>query len=611
MTLREQLLKERKNLIKKDILDKKDQDLLLQIDLKLLDMEDVDVLDNTIRWDNGKTTVLYYPEAKATNDQVEVLVDGKLMIPKVKWNLRDNMAAREKFQKKLGGWDNNFDYNALIEINKLITSSVGCVCSVDTSEIKENKNNNYTPIADGDMDDITLIHPALDFTEDKMYIGANYPAQDSDGNVDLMPFIIHNNSTLSIPELAQHGIKLTKQPMVYKKFFTLITPDSYTQPTYPTLRSCFEAIKNELDTYIEFSEASNPTLISLWVLGTYMHKMFNSYPYISLLGYKGTGKTKVMDVCSLMAFNGTTSVGISAPALFRGTDLLSWTLFFDEAELFSSGKKKSNRAEELTPLILNGYRRGGLVPRVGSKEGGFKLEFFHTYCPKMFASTEEMDWILESRCIQVVMRPACKGGVGEIELNEHAENWEHIRTDILLACLKEWKTVKEIYYNADNDTNLDNRDYEIAKPLLSIAKYISDEVYNEIKEYLEESNISKSDDVHQRSEFYILKALVSLDRWNDLLDSYTITNKVSELKGGTKPEWMNSTWLGKNLKKFNFVFEKPRSGKGYNYIFEKMHVYNACIRFGIDPVKLYEEYHPEPVQIKSDDQNMNSLGAFA
>jgi hypothetical protein len=548
-----------------------------------------------IEWIKDNITVLYSIGNKGSEDMVAVTNNSKPLIVRVKFNLRENESARSTFERKLKGLLKPEDF---IELYQKI--SVGCVGSVDSVDYNDTPKisiNNYVPL--GVDDDFIYIHPALDFVNDKMYVGVNLTAKDSDGNVDLMPFIVKNNDLISIPSLPEYSIKVLKQPMVYKRFFKIFSTPTYvsTQPTdatQPTLQisDCFIQIKQQLDKYIEFSDPTSSTLLAVWIIGTYIYKVFNAYPYISLLGYKGTGKTKVMDVCSFMAFNGTTSVGISPSALFRGTDSLSWALFFDEAELFKAGDKRSKRAEELMPLILAGYKKGGLVPRIGSKETGFKLEFFNTYCPKMFASTEEMDWILESRCIQVVMRPAFKGGAGEREPDEFNIEWEDLRTSILYACLHEWTKIRDTYFTLVNDTSLTNRDYELTKPLLSIAKYINEDVYNEIKKYMEQTTSDKTGDNLERSEFYILKALVALDQWEDIIEAHTIIGKVNELKGGFKPEWMNTMWLGRNLKKLNFPFEKPRSSRGFSYIFKKENVYNACRRFGIDAEVLNKEFRP-------------------
>ena len=55
---------------------------------------------------------------------------------------------------------------------------------------------------------------------------------------------------------------------------------------------------------------------------------------------------------------------------------------------------------------------------------------------------------------------------------------------------------------------------------------------------------------------------------------------------------MTSTWLGRQLKKLNFPFEKPRTSRGFSYIFNKENVYNACRRFGIDADVLNKEFRP-------------------
>ena len=45
------------------------------------------------------------------------------------------------------------------------------------------------------------------------------------------------------------------------------------------LTYCFEDVKNVLQMFIDMEEKYHD-IISLWIIGTYFHKQFNSYPYL-------------------------------------------------------------------------------------------------------------------------------------------------------------------------------------------------------------------------------------------------------------------------------------------------------------------------------------------
>ena len=45
------------------------------------------------------------------------------------------------------------------------------------------------------------------------------------------------------------------------------------------LNYCYEDIKNIIETYLDLEE-KHYNLISLWIIGTYFHSKFNTYPYL-------------------------------------------------------------------------------------------------------------------------------------------------------------------------------------------------------------------------------------------------------------------------------------------------------------------------------------------
>jgi len=52
---------------------------------------------------------------------------------------------------------------------------------------------------------------------------------------------------------------------------------------------CYEDIINILKTYVDLNEKHYP-IIALWIVGTYVHKEFITYPYLYLNAMKGEWK---------------------------------------------------------------------------------------------------------------------------------------------------------------------------------------------------------------------------------------------------------------------------------------------------------------------------------
>src|SRR3989344_8104587 len=57
----------------------------------------------------------------------------------------------------------------------------------------------------------------------------------------------------------------------------------------------FHPIHLILDSVIDFHNPVFATIITLWIMGTYLSPIFDAYPYIFLSGTRGSGKTKVLE----------------------------------------------------------------------------------------------------------------------------------------------------------------------------------------------------------------------------------------------------------------------------------------------------------------------------
>ena len=78
-----------------------------------------------------------------------------------------------------------------------------------------------------------------------------------------------------------------------------------------TVNHILNEIENELRKYIELAEDEREyTLISLWIIGTYLQPIWISYPYIGISGAKRTGKSKLLKFIEMLAFNALFSTNI-------------------------------------------------------------------------------------------------------------------------------------------------------------------------------------------------------------------------------------------------------------------------------------------------------------
>lgn len=194
-----------------------------------------------------------------------------------------------------------------------------------------------------------------------------------------------------------------------------------------------------IDRHMEFSLTGQLEFIAAWIFGTYLIAVFYAYPYVYVYGVKRTGKTKLLHIVKLTAFNAKKSSSISTPSIFRLIHETISTLCFDEEEKLARGE----RASEWRAVILSGYKRGDMVFRVEG-EKTFRVLGFETYSAKIFANIAGIEDVVADRTIPFIMQRAV-GPKGDVEVHPDDPEWRRVRTLPALTALAHHSEVKEIY----------------------------------------------------------------------------------------------------------------------------------------------------------------------
>lgn len=334
--------------------------------------------------------------------------------------------------------------------------------------------------------------------------------------------------------------------------------------------------------YIDFPDHELHTLMALWTLGTYVFPLFEAFPYINLYGVKESGKSRTGTVASLLSFNGRQTVGISPSSLFRGIDGLRWSLVLDEAELFSkNANKNSSRREEIMPLVLEGYKRGATVPRINTAEKRMVMEEFETYCPKILASTEELGHILGSRTLPIIMRPNTAGSdVAERSIKDTDPSWQKLRDECYMFGLFHWDQIQEVYESIKNETKFKGRDWELVKPILTLAKYVGNDTYKTMINLINNLLKHRTETKSNLMIYHLLKCVYEREPWKEYITLTDIRRSLEAELGEHK--WLNNTWIGNNIVKLSLQFDKKRRSGSYVYMFYKKNCEDLIRRHGIE-----------------------------
>jgi len=333
----------------------------------------------------------------------------------------------------------------------------------------------------------------------------------------------------------------------------------------------FEVIKNMgYKRFLYFQNDLWYDVHSLWDIATYFFQLFNTFPIMELRGVSGTAKSKTMNVSRLFTLNPTSiMVNPSEASLFRVTHSKRPTKYIDEAEklfMFIGGQWQSSPVVE---LINGSYTKGSSVPRLEKQGNDFKVVYYQCYSPAMIGSIAGLRDATETRAITHIMTKALDKDLrGELEVEDYIEEqiYQKIRNNLYLFTWENWQKVEEIYKSLQIK-HLKKRDFQIWKPLLTIAKIINDNLYNRVLDFaIKISEQRKQDFIPEGTmDYKILEILKNhLDRGESLIYIKAITDKFNEFRKEDK-KIANKT-ISAHLDKIGFkdFREKNRNGSHLN-----------------------------------------------
>jgi len=182
---------------------------------------------------------------------------------------------------------------------------------------------------------------------------------------------------------------------------SLSASDEETKEAKQKVGKAYEDIQRVIEFYMDMPLESIK-VVALWIVSTYFHNRFNTFPELYFNAMRGSGKTRILNIISHLAYKGGGKVqtGARESLLFRTPK--HHTLVFDEME--SIGSKEQATLRE---YFNSCYKRGGVVSRTKKvkKEDGetFEIEEFEPFKPIVMANIWGMDDVLENRCISIVL----------------------------------------------------------------------------------------------------------------------------------------------------------------------------------------------------------------
>jgi len=216
-------------------------------------------------------------------------------------------------------------------------------------------------------------------------------------------------------------------------------------------------------------------LLAAWALGTYVYRVFRVFPYLALHSPdKRCGKSRVLDLLSLLAFNASSRIVHPTEAqVFRAPSRNGGTLLLDEVEALKNAGKENFAG--LLSVLNSGFERGGSVSRLKkTADGDFPEQVFETYCPRALAGINKLAGTLEDRSVIIVMqRKLAREETERFSPARLEADAQSLRDRCYLFALTHAADLAAVYDRADSTfpalAPLDDRARDLWEPLASIV----------------------------------------------------------------------------------------------------------------------------------------------
>jgi len=379
------------------------------------------------------------------------------------------------------------------------------------------------------------------------------------------------------------------------------------------VRKIYPRLIEIIDTYLDM-DMDKIKVVALWIIGTYMHKQFSTFPRLFFNAIKGSGKSRLLKLLEALCWNGKIQVNLSEAVLFRTAS--QRTTLFDESEQMRSKDKQA-----LRELLNSGYKKGGKIERmrkVTGKEGEkYEIDSYEIYSPCALANINGLDSVLADRSITIILEKSidpskvnlaedfdtnrtildvkkalkyavecrvCSVGLqknntpideawNSYTLTTHTTNPTHPtlytlqplitddKRDSGSSILESWQI--ELFEKV-SASGLVGRNLEIFFPLLYTSQCIDSKVLDDVIEIAKGIiNEKKADDSMENADISLYEFISRYD--NE--DSYVPVNELAMsfkdfYSFGESDDMINRTWMGVALKRLNLVRDKKRGRQG-------------------------------------------------
>ena len=149
--------------------------------------------------------------------------------------------------------------------------------------------------------------------------------------------------------------------------------------------------------YVELPEEYQYSVLSLWVILSYIQDYLQIFPYLHFIGPRSSGKSRCHEILKAICFRAYETASPSEAAIARDIQNKKITLFVDEHEM------RHLILKNIDGLLKSGYKKGVFYVRCEEKKEGWSNAYFDVSGLKSFTSRDKYDDPMDSRSIIIRM----------------------------------------------------------------------------------------------------------------------------------------------------------------------------------------------------------------
>ena len=284
-----------------------------------------------------------------------------------------------------------------------------------------------------------------------------------------------------------------------------------------TFKSVYEKLVSLFKRYIYFEDERVYSVLAGYRIAGFFMPIWRARARLFIYAEMGSAKSRLTNMLHNTGFNSVALGDWTLPYLQRLIESTRGETHIDDFETLDEDKKNAT-----TRLVKTGFMKGFKAGKISDGKNR-KPEVYDLFNTTTINNTQGLDFISTDRCITIRIPKISKKEYDK-EPNFQDPIWKDLRDDLYILGLKYAEEVAKIYEEITSD-KIRGRLFFIIKPELTIAKLVSNEIYQDLEDlWIDEIEQRQSIDFETDWEFLAyaeIYRLLSLLSTNTLLSLNT------------------------------------------------------------------------------------------